>query len=194
MRGLVLIVTLCACASRSTHAQATGRPNTREGFWVSAGLDLGAAKSNGTLFPGWSGSVRLGGTLSQSVLVGGEVDTWLHTESWTATETITAGSLVVLWYPSGTGALYLKFGLGGMMHYWGVGDSRYTFSAPSALLGLGYEVRVGPRLSLSPYAEALAGSTTQLRDGPDDTSPAEETASSKYFTTFLQVGLGLTWH
>src|SRR2546428_13228679 len=62
---------------------AAKHPQIREGFWVSFGLGYGSAheKCDGcadTTVGGVTGFVRLGGTLSRRLLLGGEIDGWTH--------------------------------------------------------------------------------------------------------------------
>ena len=48
-------------------------------------------------------------------LLGVELNAWVNPEN-DVDESIAFGSVVLLWYPSATGALYLKFGVGGMAY------------------------------------------------------------------------------
>jgi hypothetical protein len=192
MRAVILIATLLACGTNSAQAQSIRRPHARQGFWIGFGLGGGSAEldcssCSNHRFAGLSGYVRLGGTLSRSVLLGVESDGWVHS-SGGVDEKIGFGSFVVLWYPSPTGALYLKFGLGGMT-YRDDGVDVLTATAPSATVGLGYEVRVGRNLSLVPSVNGLVSSETQPHfDGVPIAS------GDDFSLNLFQFGLGVTWH
>lgn len=193
MRGVLLIATLLACLSSSTQAQSSPRANARQGFWVGFGLGSGSAGTNCTScssdrFTGLSGYARLGGTLSRSILLGFETNGWLHSEAG-VDETIGFGSFVVLWYPSPTGALFLKVGIGGMSYRADNGVDRLTAAAPSASIGIGYEMRVGRNMSVVPYVNSLASSSVRLQFDGVPISTGEDISINLF-----QFGLGLTWH
>ena len=195
MRALILIATLLACGASVAQAQSPGRTNARQGFWVGFGLGGGSAGTNCSLSScgndrstGLSGYARLGGTLSRSLLLGVETNGWRHSEAG-VNESIGFGSFVVLWYPSPTGALYLKFGLGGMTYRADDGVDEFTATAPSASIGLGYEVRVGRNVSLVPYVNSLASSSVRLRFDGVPISTGEDISINLF-----QFGLGVTWH
>jgi hypothetical protein len=200
MRAVILIATLLACG-RFAPAQATGRPNTRQGFWIGFGLGDGSAQRDCTYLcgsdriSGASGYVRAGGTLTPKVLLGGEANVWRHGDF--GSDFVGAALLVVMWYPSPTGASYLKVGLGGMRYSRSRPTADHTglsATAPTASLGVGYEVRVGRGVSLVPWVEVLATPAVALHyqlgfiniDPP--TSPPEISINA------VQAGLGLTWH
>ena len=160
MRAMILVATLLACAGNTVHAQS--KPNDRKGFWVGFGLGGGSAGVECDICDddrvnGGTGYVRLGGTLSRHFLLGVEGNAWVNPAN-DVDESIGYGSVVLLWYPSATGALYLKFGLGGMTYSFDDGVDQVTATAPSFSIGLGYEVRVGRNISLVPYMNALGSS------------------------------------
>ena len=208
MRAAITIATLWACGSVSLHAQAGGRPNSRPGFWI--GFGPGAGYSAGLSCPcptkdgsgRLSGYARLGGTLSRSVLLGFEAIGWRRSaieEMGSATtqthESISYGSVILLWYPSPTSPLYLKAGLGGMRYREEVGGGGdieirglvLTATAPSASLGIGYEVRMGRKFSLVPYLNGLTSSAVQEHVNVQF-YPTEDVS-----ITLVQFGLGVTW-
>ena len=66
---------LLLIAAFNAPAAAQGNPQTREGFWISFGVGFGSLgcddcdeRQGGT-----NGYLRMGGTLSQKLLIGGEV-------------------------------------------------------------------------------------------------------------------------
>ena len=199
MRAVIVMATLLASAS-ILQAQATGWPNTRQGFWIGTGLGDGSARIDCGYFcgsdrvNGVSGYFRFGGTLSPHLLLGGETDLWVPPGDLTS-EIIESASLVVLWYPSQTGAFYLKLGLGGMRYrsYAQVADATSLYAdALGATLGAGYEVRVRSQVSLVPWINVLASSRVQLdyHLGFFEPPPSPPRVSFN----LVQAGLGLTWH
>jgi hypothetical protein len=191
MRACVLFAVLLGLGG-SLSAQSR-HPNTREGFWIglgvgsgSTGLDCTDCTSDRTAGP--SGYIRAGATLSPKVLLGVEGNGWAHSQG-TLDESVGYGSVILMWYPSRTGAFYLKLGLGGMSYRGDDGVDVITATASSGSFGLGYEFRVGRNFSLVPYLNSLASSAvkTQLNGQPN---PTNEDIS----ITLVQFGLGATWH
>jgi hypothetical protein len=205
MRAATLVATLLACGSGVLHAQSIRRPNIRQGFWIgfglgsgSAGLDCSTCGDN--RFSGFSGYLRLGGTWTRSVLVGLETDGWLRSEAGSISgdtsilgqntdESISYGSLIVMWYPSRTGALYLKFGLGGMTYRADDGADVLTATAPCASLGVGYEIRLGRNFSIVPYLNNFASSNVLMHVNGVPASMRDDVS-----ITLVQFGVGATWH
>jgi len=193
MRALILIATLLACGSSPALAQSNKKANDRHGIWFGFGLGTGTAGLDCTScatdrFSGLSGYARVGGTLSRSILLGFESNGWIHSEAGTD-ESIGYGSFVALWYPGGTGALYLKVGLGGMRYNADDGTDNLAATAPSASIGIGYEFRIGRNMSVVPYLNTLASSAVKLRINGVSV-PTSEDISINLF----QAGLGITWH
>ena len=191
MRTVAALAVLLAC-SGNLSAQSM-HPNTREGFWIgfgggsgSAGLDCSTCATD--RIGAFSGYLRMGGTVSQTLLLGGEANGWFHSQSG-VTEDIAYVAFVALWYPIRTGALYLKAGIGGMSYRGDDGIDTLTANAPAGSLGIGYEFRVGRKFSVVPYLNSLASSSVTLKlDG----QPISSGESIKI--TLVQVGVGLTWH
>lgn len=136
----------------------------REGFWFQGGLGGGGLKVScdimGTVEcpaeteAGGIARIALGGRLSSLVHLGGSVDVWAKSEDEVEVA-YAAMSLLVMIYPSPTSGFWVNFG---------PGYSLYTEDAPGAQLevesvslvgGLGYDIRVGRMLSLTPFLDAL---------------------------------------
>ncbi|MBK6306528.1 MAG: hypothetical protein IPF47_12780 [Gemmatimonadetes bacterium] len=93
--------------------------------------------------------------------------------------TLSMGSLAALvrFYPSATGGFYLTGGLGVATLDLGVsGYGSASDTGVSALLGVGYDIRVGRNVSLTPFWNGIGGSF----DG--------------YGANFGQIGVSLTVH
>lgn len=157
---------------------AQTKPQTREGFWINFGLGAGSLgceectdRSNG-----FSGQLSMGGTISPRLLIGGSSNGWTKTEDGA---TLTMGSLaaIVRFYPSATGGFFLNGGLGlaTLDVDLGVFGSDNATGA-SAIIGIGYDARVGKNFSLTPYLNSIGGSF----DGGT--------------ANFVQFGLGFSWH
>jgi hypothetical protein len=128
------------------------------GFWFSAGLGYGSlgCQNCGSRTGGLSGNLALGGTLSQKLLLGVSSNGWMKSENG-STLTVNALTAAVRFYPSVTGGFFLMGGLGlGTVsaNVSGVGSGSET--GVGALLGLGYDMRIGPKVSLTPYWNGFA--------------------------------------
>ncbi len=169
------------------------RPNTREGFWIGFGFGWGSVgadcQSCGTdRTGGGSGYLRLGGTLSPVLQLGGESNGWVHS-SGGVDETVAFASFIASIYPSATGAFFLKVGLGGMNYRFNDGTTEITSTAPSGSLGAGYDIRAGRNFSLTPFVNALATSAVTFK-----VNGVKVPSGLDLKLNLAQLGLGLTWH
>jgi hypothetical protein len=134
----------------------------RAGFWAALGLGAGAESFDLRDGNGYTSelyrptvSVRLGGTLSQQVRLGGEVLAWIN-EQGSAVESLTSFLFVGQLYPAASTGLYLKGGVGlgrnaiDFEDGYGVGDTGFA-----GLVGAGWELRVGRRLYLTPAVDLV---------------------------------------
>jgi hypothetical protein len=163
---VVLIVTTVPVghlfAQTTTVEANSGGKHTRQGFWFNVGLgwgSLGCDNCDGRE-GSYSGGLALGGTLSQKVLLGGGTNGWYKSEGG-ATLTVGVLTAQVRFYPSRTGGFFLLGGLGvgtirADVDYYG-SDSESGFAA---LLGLGYDIRVGKNVSLTPFWNGFAVTTS----------------------------------
>jgi hypothetical protein len=158
---------------------SSGQPHAREGFWIGVGLgagSLGCEVCEGERETSWSGNLKLGGTINRRFLLGVETNGWYKSESGV---TLTYGNMsaVGYFYPSETSGFYLKGGLG--IATLGVEVDEFGSDSETgggAVVGLGYDARVGRMFSLTPYLNFMAGSF----DGGT--------------ANVVQFGVGLTWH
>lgn len=157
---------------------AAQRPQAREGFWFSGGLGYGSlgCQDCDAREGGLSGGLSLGGTLSEKVLLG------VGTTGWTKSEdgvTLTAGTLAatIRFYPSATGGFFLLGGLGlGAVNLDVDGVGSESETGAGAVVGLGYDIRIGQMVSLTPYWNGVGISYS---DGD---------------ANFGQIGLAVTLH
>jgi hypothetical protein len=138
------------------------RDGDRGGFWLGFGLGAGGETFDLRDGLGYSDelygptvSLRLGGTPSQQLRLGGEVLAWFNDEG-VAVQSLTSVLFVGQLYPIRTTGLYLKGGVG-------LGRSALDFedgyvvddTGIAGLLGAGWEVRVGRRLYLNPAVDLV---------------------------------------
>lgn len=159
--AVLLLITLGSSAALAQ------RPQTRQGFWIGFGVGGGSASGDcdGCDFDpesGATGYLKLGSTLSPSLLLGADVTGWVGTarDAGLGTADVTVGfvTAAVYWYPSPSSGLFLKGGLGYFTLTGDANTGEDLESASAALvLGIGYDIRVGRMLSLSPVL-TFAGS------------------------------------
>ena len=172
---LAAIVALSLSVSSTASAQYS---QTRQGFWFNGGLgygSLGCDDCEGRE-GAWSGGLAIGGTISQKFLLGASTNGWTKSDDGL---TLTVATLTALarYYPSATGGFFLQGGLGVgsiRMELEDVGEDSET--GLGALVGLGYDLRVGQNVSLTPYWNGFA------------------TATSNADANVGQFGLGVTIH
>jgi hypothetical protein len=161
-------------------AQTANAQNRRQGFWISGGI--GAGLDNNSEKGGAAGYLRLGGTVGK-VLLGGEANGWTRSEN--GVSLLRSNTMfTAMVYPSLVGGFFIKGGLGfSVIRVSGdVGgfSASVTENGFGSVLGLGYDIPLGPKLSLTPNLDLL----TQTWDPGAGT----ETHSMLLFT------IGITGH
>jgi hypothetical protein len=170
-----LLTALLATSAFAQHAQ------TRQGFWFGGGMGYGSLGLSCTGCAdvgregGLSGYAKLGGALRQNILLGVEGNMWTKDEG---SATITMGNFsgAAYWYPMATQGLFVKGGVGYSNLRVDDGASDAADSGFGLLAGVGYDIRVGRNLSMTPVANWFRG-------GFDGGS-----------ANVLQFGLGVTAH
>jgi hypothetical protein len=151
----VLLLTLFALP-----ASGQANPQTRQGFWIGFGFgagSLGCEDCGDERESGVNVNLRMGGTLSQRLLIGGELNGWSKSEG-DATLTVGNAGPVVLFYPSANGGFFLKGGLGLSTISLDFGSETFDEQGVGLTLGLGYDARVGRGFALTPYFDILTSS------------------------------------
>lgn len=154
--GLAGALTLAATPAVAQH------PQVRKGFWFNIGFGYGSLGCNdcGTRTGGISGGLSLGGTLSPHLLLG------VGTTGWTKSEngaTLTVGTLDarIRYYPAPAGGFFVTAGIGlgsAKVSVSGLGAGSET--GGGAVLGLGYDLRIGRMTSITPYVNVFGVKTS----------------------------------
>ncbi len=134
----------------------------RHGFWGSLGVgagsesvdltDDGLGYSDGLTKP--TVQLRLGGTVNPHLRLGGELSSWVNSyydNSGKVVETVGGIFGIAQFYPMARAGLYLKAGAG-------LGRSALDYSGGptisdlgfAGVVGLGYDIRVGRHLAITP--------------------------------------------
>jgi hypothetical protein len=170
-----LLAVLLATTATAQQAQ------TRQGFWIGGGMGYGSmglscsSCSGVGREGGMSGYAKLGGTLRQNVLLGIEMNGWTKSEG---AGSVRMGNLsaAAYWYPMPTQGLFLKGGAGYSNLRADDGVNTASDGGLGILGGVGYDVRVGRNLSITPVANWFRGG---FNNGSADV---------------LQIGVGVTSH
>ncbi len=155
----------------------TAQAQSHEGFWVgfglgggSLGIDDGTGRDTGVM-----GYLKLGVTMNERLLLGVESNAWRKDQTG-ATLTHNNFSAVAYFYPSPTNGFFLKGGLGWSRLSVEVLGISVTENGGGAVLGVGYDVRVGDNWSITPVLNfnggAFAGGNTNISE----------------------LGVGISWH
>src|SRR5215207_7355943 len=181
----------------SSPVLAQGHPQVREGFTASFGLGGGSAgitcddgcdtdrETAPTVY------IRLGGAYRPNLILGGEINGWSKSEDVAGDEarlTIATVNAIAQWYPQVTSGFFISGGLG-------LGTLRTEIDLPSigtlssnttALgyqVGVGYDLRLGRNISLTPYSTFFGTAGGKV-----------ESTDEKLDANVVQIGLGLTFH
>jgi hypothetical protein len=157
LHRLTAAVLLLAGVRGSSFAQAP-QP-LRDGFWIGFGVGVGSLGCDGCrndLGGQPTVNFRLGGTINQHLLIGGQVDAWSKSDGGT---TLSFGNVTatVYYYPAADGGFFLLGGLGGSSLQLESGPFKGETNGPGFTAGLGYDWRVGKSFALTPYITLLEG-------------------------------------
>jgi hypothetical protein len=162
-----------------------------EGLWY--GLSAGAGWDRmscgicaGERRPGLSASVRAGGTLNPGLLLGGEAGGWSNS-SGGVDEFLGSFGAVLFWFPDPAGPIHLKGGFGYLSYRAEDAENFLSTTAFGPQVGVGYDFRVGRTLALTPSINCMITPFGDLTF--NDTRVRGDVRSS-----FIQVGVGLTWY
>ena len=186
MRTIKIALVLAFAGAAPLAAQA------HDGFTISFGLGGGSAgvscgsncTSNRETSP--AGYLRIGAAVRPNLVIAGEMNGWSKSENG-GTFTIGTVNAVAQYYPVANNGLYLLGGMG-----YGTMQAKYDFgggvTASDNANGFGYQVGAGydwrlmPSFSLTPYVGYFATAGGKFSDG------------TKADGNVFQFGLGFTWH
>jgi hypothetical protein len=151
LRATGLSALLAVLLASTAFAQ---QAETRQGFWIGGGLGYGSMGCDGCgdRLGAPSGYLKLGGTLRENILLGVETNGWTKSELGNR---LTMGNVsgAIYWYPMTTNGLFVKAGAG-----YSVLDSGFGNTSGFGMLGgVGYDLRVGRNLSVTPVANWFRG-------------------------------------
>lgn len=158
MRLLIAVgFCLIACSASAQEASQQGSDDPeRHGFWFSAGAGIGSRGLSCTECigsqreRGFSGNLRLGGTVSPQLTFGANIIGWVRTNSEpSGGRHAVFGALmgVAQYYPVKRSGLYVQGGGGYVVD---VVDEEAVIHGVGMTVGLGFDVRVGESFSLTP--------------------------------------------
>jgi hypothetical protein len=191
-RVLVAGAVLTICAPRTGLAQ---RPQKRQGFWMGAGFGYGSLVRtcdrcvNTPREGAVTGYLKLGTTVTPQLLMGAEVSGWRKDLQGTIVTSVNA-SVTSYVYVKPTSGFFFKggFGLSWYREEPALRDPSDTVGTIGfgITAGLGYDLRVGNNISLTPVGDFVFGSLGNLRLRRQLVPNVQQ--------TLLLLGLGVTFH
>lgn len=163
------------------------RYDRRQGFWLTAGLGAGSESFDADDGLGWSDDkggglayLKLGGTVSQSLLLGAEFNAWGTRYRYEGYDRgLTSAMFIAQLYPAPRSDFWLRGGLGFARDYLNIdgdGQSQTHENGTALAIGLGYDIRIGRNVSLTPMLD-LQGMHFDSHD-----------------ERLVNIGLGITFH
>lgn len=166
-RVFAFLATLGGLASGVASAQ---RPQTRQGFWIGFGFGGGSAGiscdidpecANLTRETGFTGHLKIGGTLTPKVLLGGESTGWTKKESGVTSQLGNLAAAAYL-YPAPATGFFVKGGPSFSYFREDDGTDEATGTGFGFMIGAGYDIRVGTNISITPVASFYWGSIGEV--------------------------------
>ena len=177
---------------------AQGDAPHRDGLSATIGLGIGSAgvtcdecESDRETAP--TLMLRIGGAYAPDLILGGELNAWSKSDVVDASGDearvrIATINAVAQWYPQLDGGFFVQAGVGvGTLRSQLVSDlSGVTTSTTTAVgyqVGAGWDIRVAPNISVTPYATFFGTAAGKVRNSDD-----------RLDGNVAQVGVGLTLH
>jgi hypothetical protein len=175
-------------------AASAAHPQERQGFWIGLGGGYGSAKATcddceGDREGAGAGYLKMGFTLNERLLLGGEFNLWTKSEDdvtlnlYNATATLT-------FYPKAESGFFLKGGVGASFVDTEFDDGDITADLGSGLgllAGVGYDWRLGRNVSVTPAFNYWYGS-------PGDLVIGGETLATNWKQNVFDITIGVTFH
>jgi hypothetical protein len=175
----------CDCGLREVSDR---RNNDRRGFFAAIGLGGGSESFDANDGLGWSddkggatGYIKVGGAVSNSLMLGGEVNGWASRYQRQGYDRSLASLMFIAqWYPASRSDFWLRGGAGWARDHLSVygtnGDINSHENGTALAVGLGYDFRVGRKVSITPSLDFQG----QRYDSHDE--------------RLLSLGIGVTFH
>jgi hypothetical protein len=185
------------CALTCLFSASPAPAQERSGFWIGFGGGVGSAGvscddcEGGDRETAAVGYVKLGGTLSERVLLGAEVNLWSK-EQEGVTLNLYDAVATLTFYPQPTSGFFLKGGVGASFldTEFRDDDTRVTVDLGTGLgvlAGAGYDIRVGRRISITPAVNYWYG-------WPGDIKLGGETVFTSWRQNVVDFTVGVTFH
>src|SRR2546421_11436303 len=193
MRSMARVIALGGVLLAVAPAARAQYPQRRTGFWIGCGLGYGSASvpcdrcGSGPRTGGVTAFLKLGGTPSRNLLIGGAINGWSH-ESGGATETMANVTASLYYYPAARSGLFLTGGLG-FSDYRVDTSPSYDGTGWGFTAGVGYDVRVGRNVSLTPVVDYVYGGV-----GDVSVSGGGAPFATGWKQNVVDFGLGVTFH
>lgn len=162
MAAMLLLAPSTAATAQAQHRHRASGGHS--GIWLSGGLGGGTTSDDQG---GAAGYFRLGGTTSRNVLLGGEV-IGLSYDEGDARVSFGNATFDVLYYPAPAGGFFAKGGIGFASVTVSQDVAGGTFTSDDQGLGLtlgvGYDIRIGSNLYLTPNIDLLHQRFDEDRD------------------------------
>jgi len=183
---------------------ATGAAQERQGFWIGFGGGYGSAGvscddcDDGREGSG-AGYLRLGATLNERVLLGGEFNIWsksarsdVEGEDFEATFNLYNFVGSVTFYPNPSKGFFVRGGAGAAIADVDIESDGSTLTVEigtgfGVVGGAGYDFRVGRNISVTPAVDFWYGNAGDLRF-------AGQTFLSNFKYNVVAVTVGITFH
>jgi hypothetical protein len=191
MRALsTLLITAAALAL----AGGTASAQSRDGFFVGAGLGWGSAKANADEFDlgqndrqgSWTLNLRVGKTLSERLGVGAELNGWFDEEDGDGVALFNT-TVAAYYYPSGN-QLFAKVGVGLSRADFDIGSERVSGLGLGFMAGVGYDIPIGSgSTAFTPQATFWYGK-------PGDLSLDDIEVLHGFRHNVFELGVGITFY
>jgi hypothetical protein len=167
--SVVAVLTLASTVHAQGNLEGEGRgevkpPPKREGFWLNAGAGWGSlgCSACGARAQGLSGGLVIGGTLGQSFLIGAGLNGWTKSDAGT-TLSVASFDARFRFYTKPASNLFITVGAGVGTIGDGVTGTGVAGELGTAFVfGLGYDLRIGGTVSITPYVHFYGVKTENL--------------------------------
>lgn len=192
MRSANRLLTAAVWLVLGSSAAWAQHPQIRDGFWIGFGFGAGSADiscdgcASADRETGATGLLKLGGTLSERILLGLEGNVWTKSDGGLTTSVGNA-SFAVYFYPRPASGWFVRGGVGTTLasvdNFGSVGRARGF----GGIVGSGYDIRVGRNVSLTPVLNFYLGADGALKENG-------ATVEQGVKHNVLELALGLTFH